>query len=311
MAKKRNKIVDYVAYLGVRLFAMTVHIFRPEASYAVAGFLGNCLYRFDKRHRHRGIEHLRRSFPDWPQEKYERVTRASMRSLVYLALEVILTTRLVTPTSWQRYVRLLHMPENVRLLTERNRPLIFVTGHLGNWEVLGYTLATLGFHMYAIARPLDNPYLNEYILGFRQKTGLTILDKKGATEQVDEILANNGVVGFIADQDAGRKGLFVDFFGRKASTYKSIGLLAMQYNACVIVGYGHRLVENYRFEIGIERIIYPEEWADKDQPLEWITQEYSLHLENAIRRYPEQYLWAHRRWKHRPRGEAPGEDGIA
>jgi len=145
----------------------------------------------------------------------------------------------------------------------------------------------------------------------RENTGLRILDKKGATEQVDDILGSGGVVGFIADQDAGRKGLFVDFFGRKASTYKSIALLAMQYEAPVIVGYGHRIDEGFNFDIGIERIIHPNQWADKDDPLEWLTQEYSRELENAVRRYPEQYLWVHRRWKHRPKGEAPGPDGVA
>jgi demethylmenaquinone methyltransferase/2-methoxy-6-polyprenyl-1,4-benzoquinol methylase len=106
-------------------------------------------------------------------------------------------------------------------------------------------------------------------------------------------------VGFIADQDAGRKGAFVDFFGRKASTYKIIALMAMQYEVPVVIGYGKRLDEDDHFEIGIERIILPHEWAGKDDPVLWITQEYTAALEQVIRRAPEQYLWVHRRWKHR------------
>ncbi|MCE5326099.1 MAG: hypothetical protein LLG01_06755 [Planctomycetaceae bacterium] len=311
MAKPRNKVLDYLQYVGLRLFAMGVHMFSWRANYATARLIGNILYRLDKRHRNRALQHLRLSFPDWPQERYEQVARASVRSLVYLGMEVLLTTRLIKPTSWRRYVKLLQDPEQIRMLTEHRTPIILITGHLGNWEVLGYTLATLGFDCYAVARSLDNPYANEYILGYREKTGLRILDKKGATEQVDGILAAGGVVGFIADQDAGRKGMFVDFFGRKASTYKSIALLAINHKATLIVGYGHRLNEEFSFDFGISCVITPDQWADQDDPVRWITQAYTSGLEEAIRRCPEQYLWVHRRWKHRPKGEEPGPDGIA
>jgi KDO2-lipid IV(A) lauroyltransferase len=124
-------------------------------------------------------------------------------------------------------------------------------------------------------------------------------------------MAAHRPVSFIADQDAGRKGVFVDFFGRPASTYKSIALLAMQHEAPVVCVYARRLGEQFAFELGAERIIRPEEWRDRDDPLTWITQEYTAAIERTVRRNPEQYLWVHRRWKHRPRGEQPGPDGIA
>jgi len=311
MAKPRNRFLDYLTYLALRVFAMLVHMFPWQTNYVTARIIGNLLYVFDRRHRHRAMEHLRRSFPHWPQAKYEQVARASMRSMVYLGLEVLFTTRLITPTRWRRHVRLVNQRENIRMLVERKTPLIYVAGHFGNWEIVGYTLATLGFPCYAVARPLDNPYINEYIMGVRERAGLRILHKKGAARTMDEVLAAGEVLSFLADQDAGRKGMFVDFFGRPASTYKSIGLMAMRYKAPVIVGYGRRLGEGFNFEIGIQRIIHPHEWADKDDPLRWITQTYTTALEEAIRRAPEQYLWVHRRWKHRPKGEQPGPDGIA
>jgi len=311
MAKPRNKILDCLAYLGLRLFAMFVHMFDWEANYRTARWVGNLLYRFDKRHRHRALEHLRRSFPNWPEEKYHRIAKASMRNLVYLGLEVLFTTRLITPGRWRRHIKLTNQAENVRLLVERKSPLVYVSGHFGNWEVVGYNLAALGFPIYAVARRLDNPYVDKYIMGVRQNRGMTIVDKKNVMDVVPEVLARRGAVGFIADQDAGRKGLFVNFFGRPASTYKAIGLFAMQYQAPIIVGYGRRLDEEYHFEIGIQRIIYPREWADKPDPLRWITQEYTKALEDVIRTAPEQYLWVHRRWKHRPKGAPPAPDGVA
>ncbi len=311
MAKPRNKYIDYLTYIGLRIFEMVVHMFPWQANYVTARLIGNCIYLFDRRHRDRALTHLRLSFPDWPEEKYYEIARASVRSLFYLGLEVLLGTRLITPTSWRRHAKLVNQEENVRMLVERKTPLIYVTPHFGNWEILGYTLAMLGFPCYAVARPLDNPYINKHILGVRESTGLIVLHKTGAVESIDDILGAGGVVSFIADQDAGRKGMFVDFFGRPASTYKSIGLMAMRHRAPVVVGYGRRLNEGFNFELGVLRIIHPEEWADKDDPLRWITQTYTTALEQIIRLAPEQYLWVHRRWKHRPKGEQPGPDGVA
>jgi KDO2-lipid IV(A) lauroyltransferase len=106
-------------------------------------------------------------------------------------------------------------------------PVILVTGHFGNWEMMGYSMAAMGFPPTAVARPLDNPYLNDHILALRQRTGLKILFKEGMTDEAMADLRRGRPLGLIADQDAGRRGFFVDFFGRPASTYKSIGLWAM------------------------------------------------------------------------------------
>jgi KDO2-lipid IV(A) lauroyltransferase len=311
MAKPRIKVLDYLAYLGLRVFAMFVHMFTWEANYRIARSVGDFLYRFDRRHRHRALTHLRLSFPDWPEDKLRRVAQASMRNMVYLGLEVLFTTRLITPGRWRRHVTMENQTENIRIMLQRRTGAVYVTGHFGNWEVVGYVMGALGFPNTAVARRLDNPYIDEYILGIRQARGMTIVDKKGATEMVDRLLDERGMVCFIADQDAGRKGCFVDFFGRKASTYKSIALLAMNHNVPVVVGYGRRLDEEYHFAVGVHRIIRPEEWADRPNPMQWLTQEYTTALEDIIRAAPEQYLWVHRRWKHRPKGEPEAVDGVA
>ncbi|NLF33252.1 MAG: lysophospholipid acyltransferase family protein, partial [Planctomycetes bacterium] len=118
-----------------------------------------------------------------------------------------------------------------------------------------------------------------------------------------DVLAAGGTLCFIADQDAGRKGIFADFFGRPASWYKSIGLLAMQYRVPIIAGAAARQGRGFHYRIAVERIIQPEEWDAQADPLQWITDTYAAALERIIRANPEQYLWVHRRWKSRPRGE--------
>jgi KDO2-lipid IV(A) lauroyltransferase len=165
-------------------------------------------------------------------------------------------------------------------------------------------LATLGFETTSIARPLDNPYVNEWIMGIRERRGQKIIDKKGATDEVTAVLDRGGAVGFIADQNAGPKGIFVDFFGRKASTYKSIGLLAMQYKVPVVIGYARRIGDKFKFTIAAQDVIYPKDWENQADPLRYITQRYTKAIEDFVTADPGQYLWVHRRWKTRPKGEA-------
>jgi len=306
MSKRRNKLSDYLAYLGVRLVAMFVHMFDWRVVYAAAGWLGNTWCRLDRRHRERAAEHVRQCFPEWDEPRVQRTVQGSFRNLVYLAIEVLLTTRLITRGRWRRHIELADMREVFRLLMARRGGMLLITGHFGGWEVSGYTVATLGFKAYALARPLDNPYLNEYLLGVRQRNGLTILDKGGAMSQMNDLLGRDReIVGFIADQDAGKRGVFVDFFGRAASSYRAPALTAMRYNVPVVVGYGRRIGEGYRFRLGVERVIHPHEWADQDDPVRWITQEYTAALERVVRMDPQQDLWIYRRWKTRPKDETP------
>lgn len=311
MPKARNKYADYLVYLAVRTAEAILRVFDVRALYGLCAVLGDLMFRFDRRHRHRAMEHLRRSFPHLAPAQVERAARLSMRNLFYLAVEVAFTQRKITIGGWRQRIVLRDAGEAMGLQLRRAGGMILVTGHFGNWEVLGYTMAMLGIPTVSIARRLDNPYLDQFIFGIRRKTGQVIIDKRGASQVAPDVLDNKGVVGFIADQDAGRKGAFVDFFGRKASTYKSIALLAIQHQAPVVIGFGRRLEEDFQFELGVERIIYPTEWADKPDPVMWITQEYTSVLEQVIRRTPDQYLWVHRRWKHRPKGEPKAVDGIA
>ena len=303
--KQRSDFVDRLQYLALRLVAAALHCFPVDTNLRTAKLIGSLMYSFDRRHRDRALGNLRRSFPDMPEARRQKMARRSMQQLVMLGVEVLFTTRLIRLDTWRRYVELVNFQEVLKLLVRGDRGLIMLTGHYGNWEVLGYVLATLGFPTTSIARPLDNPYLSEFVFGVREKTGQRIIAKKGATTEVTDVLSAGGTVGFIADQNAGSKGLFVDFFGRKASTYKSIGLLAMEYEVPVVIGYARRINDRFHFQIGVQDVIYPEDWKAQDDPLRYITQRYTKGIEDFVREEPGQYLWVHRRWKTRPKGETP------
>ena len=115
-------------------------------------------------------------------------------------------------------------------------------------------------------------------------------------------------VAFIADQNAGEGGLFVPWFGRLASSYKSIGLLAMKYEIPVVVGTARRLGgDRFKYRIELVDQFGPEAWADAPDRLFYITARFNRALETMVRRAPEQYLWIHRRWKSRPKWERKGK----
>lgn len=305
MPKQRNDFLDRLQYVALRVVSMVLHSFPVDANLQTARFIGSMMYRFDRKHRERALGNLRRSFPEMSERRRERLALRSHQDLVMLAVEVLFTTRLIRLETWSKYIDLDNFREVVALMLRKDQGLIMLTGHYGNWEILGYLLATLGFNTTSIARPLDNPHVNEWLLGVRERQGQRIIAKTGATSEVIDILSRNGAVGFIADQNAGRKGIFVDFFGRKASTYKSIGLIAMQYEVPVVVGYARRDGTRFHFKVGVQDIIHPRDWKDEPDPLRYITQRYTTALENVVRAEPGQYLWVHRRWKTRPKGEAP------
>ncbi len=127
--------------------------------------------------------------------------------------------------------------------------------------------------------------------------------------QLPWLLGKGESVAFVADQNAGQRGLQVPFFGRLASSYKSIGLMAIQHRARIIVGCAQRQTAapeqrvSMKYRIEIEDRIDPEDWEGQPDPLFYITARYRRAIEQSVRRVPEQYLWMHRIWKSRPRHE--------
>lgn len=193
------------------------------------------------------------------------------------------------------------------------RPVMVLSGHFGNWEIATSTFGVFGFSAGVVARDLDNPYLHDWFRRFRQGTGHRLLSKKGAGADLVQFLERRGHVALLCDQDAGSRGLFVPFFGKNASTFKSIALLAAQYRAVICVGYARRLKDDFRrnrwvrYELGCETIIDPLA-IDADDEIREITERYTQALERAIWRSPEQYFWVHRRWKSVPRRRAEKRD---
>ena len=298
--KKKVGMTAWLTYAAIRVIIAVMQIFPINWNLGTARLLARIWIRLLPKHRNRALAHLKAALGGrYRPEELERIAERSLETLVMFAVEVACMPRLITLFTWPRYIRLVNFEELLDLIVG-GRGVILVTGHYGSFELIGHLLAGLGFRMTAVMRPLDNAHLNRFLVATRRTRGLSLLDKRGAGAEAEGVLAEGALLGFIGDQDAGRKGMFVDFFGRPASTYKSIGLLAMQAKCPIVVGYARRRGDSAQYDVGVERIIHPEEWADQVDPLRWITQTYTTAIESFVRDEPDQYLWIHRRWKSQP-----------
>ncbi len=305
MAKK-TALQTWSEYLAARAGMAAIGSFNVDANLRTGQVLGRLLNKVDHRHRRRGEANIARSFPEWSKEKVQRCCEASVEHLAQLAIEAIQMPREINVQTWPDRVRLHELGPALEVLN-RPGPAIVLTGHLGNFEVLGYTMSLLGYDIDAVARPLDNQKLNDWLYGIREAKGMRIITKFNATDRMLAVLRRGGYLGFTADQNAGEKGMFVPFFNKLASTYKSIGLLALRYRCPVVCGYAQRVGPGFRYEIGTTDIIEPEEWAGHRDPLFYISARYAHAFEKMVYRRPEQYFWMHRRWKSRPRHELQGK----
>jgi KDO2-lipid IV(A) lauroyltransferase len=300
MAKPRSWVKDYLVYLAVRVVLCVVQALSHRAACGLAAGLAWLAYHIDRRHRLVAGDNLRQAFPgQYDDQARDEMVRAVYRHFCALLVELAHLPRRLHPLNWRRYLTLV----NGRLIVGgllSGRPLLLVTGHFGNWEMGGYALGLLGFTTHAIARPLDNPYLDDFLRRFRERTGQKVLAKHGDFDAMQALLDQGGVLATLADQDAGPRGLFVDFFGRPASTHKAVALMALQYNVPLVVVGTPKVGEPMQYQAIAADMILPEEYADRPDAVRAMTERFTSALEGLIRRHPEQYFWLHRRWKHQP-----------
>ncbi|MDG1898525.1 MAG: lysophospholipid acyltransferase family protein [Phycisphaerales bacterium] len=306
MARNTSALVNWSQYLPLRMVAGLIQCFSPEQNLRTAAGIGSMFWRWNSKRRERTLENIRLSFPDWDEDRIREVGRRSFEYMFQLAMvDSITMGRAITPDTWPDTLKVPNIAPVLEKLVS-GRPMLMLTGHCGNWELLGYGMSVIGYPLTAIARPLDNPLINEWVLRIREAHGLRVLTKWGVTPELQRTIETGGNIGFIADQNAGDQGVFVPFFGRLASSYKSIALLAMRYELPIVCAQARRIGQQFKYELVHSDIIEPEEWRDADDPLFMISARYSHAIETLIRQAPEQYLWLHRRWKSRPRHERQG-----
>jgi KDO2-lipid IV(A) lauroyltransferase len=301
MALKHSLPVEFLVYVAVRVVVCVLQALPYETCLRLSTGFAWLMYKVDRRHRLVAGDNLRHAFPEISDDgQREALVRAVYRHFVGLMVVLVHLPRLFYASTWKRYF---DMPQSQVLLSAllSGRPVMMLTGHFGNWELGGYVLGVLGFRAWVVARPLDNPYLHRYLLSFRRRHGQTVLAKKGDFERIQDVLEQGGLLATLGDQDAGQRGLYVDFFNRPASTHKAIALMALEYQTPIVVMGIARVGEPMRHHLLVADVVLPEEYAGRPDAVKVMTQRCATALEQLIRRYPEQYFWLHRRWKHQPK----------
>jgi len=181
----------------------------------------------------------------------------------------------------------------------QGKGVLFATAHLGNWELSAYAHGLLTAPMSVVVRPLDNPLIDQMVERRRALSGNTLLSKRDFARSILQALRRNEAVGILVDQNASiENGAFVPFFGRVACANLTFARLAARSGAPVIPGFAIWRSAEKRYVLRFYPPVEITGDATKD------TARIQAAVENAIREYPDQWLWIHRRWKTRPAGEA-------
>ncbi len=286
-------ITQPLAYSAIRTGLVGVNALPLATTLSAARSLGRGFgsIRPNRKRVDRAAERLAVAMPNLDASQRRRLVMQSYEHLAMLAVELAVLPRYLTEDAWNDYIELGELSRVIRPLLDE-RPSLLLTAHCGNWEVLGYTMALLGFRMHAVYRPLDLRPADHWLRQTRSRRGLELVDKFGAMYQLPRLLAQNESVAFVADQNAGQRGLHVPFLGRLASSYKSIGLMAIQHRARIIVGCAQRQCPEpgkpaaMRYRIEIEDRIDPEDWESQPDPLFYITARYRRAIEQSVRRAP-------------------------
>jgi Kdo2-lipid IVA lauroyltransferase/acyltransferase len=249
-------------------------------------------------------ENLMLVFPAWSQKQRRAAIRGMVRQLGWMAAEFAQFPR-YTKNNIERTV-LLDGFENFASAQQQGKGVLFLTGHMSAWELAPFAQALFGHPLHFLARPIDNPRVDALITKYRCLHGNQPIDKNQSARAVLKVLATNGTVGILADNNTQpSEGVFVDFFGIPACTTAGLARFALHTGAAVVPGFLHwdTAIRKYRlcFEPQVEIVRTGDDAADIREN----TQRFTRVIENYVRRHPDQWLWVHRRWKTRPPGDPP------
>lgn len=184
---------------------------------------------------------------------------------------------------------------------ESGRGAIVITGHFGNWELMARRLVIDGFPMTVVARDSDDPAQTGLVNKIRESGGYKVISREEPASKIMQVLKSNQLLGMLPDQNTIDKPIFVPFFGKLASTAPGVALLAIRTDCPIILGFAVR--QGLRWKIEVTDTFYAPKEGDLRSKIYEVTAAYTKGIENEIRKYPEQWLWFHDRWRKRPPDE--------
>jgi KDO2-lipid IV(A) lauroyltransferase len=274
---------------------------RPVARAAGIG-LGQLVYLLHGKLRRVGMRNLQLAFPDKSAHERRKILRGEFTSLGRQLAEVCLFPS-YTPENVTKIV-VYDGFENFERAEARGKGVIYLTAHLGGWELSAFVHSIQGHPLHVVMRGMDNPFLDRFITHLRTMHGNRAVDKGNFVRGLLSAMKAGETVGILMDTNmTPPQGVFVDFFGIPACTASGLARIALRTDAAVVPGFTiwDRELRKYRlrFDPALALIRTGHEEAD----IVANTALFTKMIEQYVRRYPDQWLWVHRRWKTRPAGE--------
>lgn len=307
--KVRDPWVDSRVHALAQALILLLNILPGSVARWLGRSAGRLLHAIDKRHRKQVIQHLTIAYRD--ALTAEQKADLCRRNFEHLGLSVVEFARLRQVTK-ENVDELCDLSELKKFdaLKHGGRGLICIPAHHGNWELCGYAVALKGYPLQSVARPLDNPLLNDLIRDQREASGNTIIEKWKVLWKLKKLLDKGGIVTLSIDQNGGVAGIFAPMFGVLASTVSSPAELHLVSRAPIIVATMNRKADGIHHALRVWDVIEHAPTEDRAADAQAIIARINAAVEKGVREFPEQWLWVHKRWKTRPPGETPGPDGL-
>lgn len=301
---KHGKLQTSIEYALARAILLGFGALPRRVAIAIGLAIGRIGYMLPGSLRRTGERNLEIAFPEMTERSRMHLLRGCFESLGRLLGEFSQLPR-ATPEKLRRLIEydqvgLAHLRE-----AEKNRRgVIFLTGHLGAWELHSFGWSALEYPISFLVRPLDNPRIEEMIERVRTQFGNRAIDKKSAARQSLRVLREGGTLGILSDLNTQtHEGVFVPFFGKLACTTAGIATLALKTDAVVIPTCAVWDKKKKRYFFHGDPPVELVRTGKHDKDIELNTARFAAAVERMVRLYPDQWLWIHKRWKTRPPGE--------
>jgi len=293
---------EWLEYAAVWLILKALSAMPHSVARGLAASVTSLLFSLLPKLRKTAELNLRLAFPDRTDAQRKDATRKMVRNLGWMGAEFARFPRL-TKENIEKVV-ILEGNENFLEGQRRGKGVLYLTGHIGAWELSSFAHALYGYPLHYMARPLDNNRLDALVNQYRCSSGNKPSYKNESARVMLKILKDSGTIGILADQNTmPEEGVFVDFFGKLACTTTGLARVALHTGAAVVPGYAYwdETIHKYRlrFEPPVELI----RTGDTEHDVFENTQRFAKVIEGIIRKHPDQWFWVHKRWKTRPKGE--------
>ena len=289
-----KKLIDYICALLVRALNLIFHLLPITFTLWLGGRLGLIACFLNNERRIIAYANLRAAFSAQksPRE-LKKLTEKVYKNIGQIFFEILSLTK-VNKKYIDKYIDVVNAEDKYKLADHPNG-VILLTAHFGNWELSGMTSAIKGFPLVVLAREQSMKKLNGLLNRLRESKGLQVVTKGITTRYIVKALHQGKMIGMVGDQDAGKTGTLVEFFGRPASTAAGSARIAQKTGAYILPAFIARIKGPYHKAILEEPIK-----IEKKENITPCLEKYNRILEKYVREYPEQYLWLHKRWKSSP-----------